>query len=220
MRLPKKLKAWLAVFSASALILAVVAYFNEPYAKGILLSFFRGEIAIIYWMGHVGLSQKEALVITILISTVSISNYFWLGGQASKPVSAFLRKHASYIKKVLGISAKKNWREQNVDETESKFRKLAGKFPYFVLPLYNFDPFFGVLTGIVVAKSSKLNMTAAFLIMCAGNAVEKTVWSYIIKSAESTIENAIIPIIYLSIGVAITYSFLRFLYDSDDCQPA
>jgi hypothetical protein len=207
------LKSWLLCIAAAFAAIIVIAFINKAYAFGVLLSFLRGEAAMIYWMGHVGLSQKTTLLITVCCSSLGIINYFWWG----KQIRQFMKERTGAIRgflyKVFGIQPSADGKKDGYVKQQNFFNKLAGKFPYFILPLYCFEPIFGAPLGVIFAENSKLNTKTALIIMLCGNLAEKTALSYMVNGVRQHIGAAVMPITFFFLGVVIVANIYRLLYD-------
>ncbi len=213
MALPRPVKIWLISVITIICATIAVALINWGYGWGIILSFYRSEIAMLYWMGRIGISQATTLIITIVCSTLSIANYFWLGNQLEKPVVEWFENNLPWFRSTFGIHVRvvpnKNAGAVNAN---SKLRAIAKKFPHFIIPLYVFDPIFGVPSGVIFAQSSRINTKTAFTIMALANVAEKILWSYIVQGIAPHLQRILFPVCLTFVVIVITAQFIRFLY--------
>lgn len=219
--MPRPVRNWLWTLVALCAAIGVIAVIDKHYAVGVIMSFFRGEIAMLYLMEKAHASQLNALLIAIACSTLNIGNCFWWEKQLEAMIIAWFHRKAPWLKNFFSIPPSPQVKlVPPTPPVETRFRKLAKKFPYVILPLYCFDPFFGVPLGVIFAGSSRLNMKVAFVVLACGNIAEKIIWSYIIHGSRRSIQNAVMPIVYISLAVVITASVLRFLFLNNNNKTA
>jgi hypothetical protein len=218
-KIPKPLKKWLAAVTSVLAFIFAIGCVDKRFAWGALLSLSRGELAMLYMMST-GLSRLEAVLFVVFWSTLNIYNCCWCGDQVESIVKKAVRNVAAKLRRAFNITAvsrNKNETAAPASGRPSKFRAIAEKFPYFMLPLYCFDPIFGISSGVVFAKSlpKKLNMKIALIIFMATNLAEKTIWSFFLYAMMPYVYHVVVPIVFFALGIVVATGILRLVYFND-----
>lgn len=215
---PGPVKEWLISLAAIITLVIIFGYTDRKLIWGIILGLFRGEVALIYLM-KIGFSRIQAIGFVTLWSSINIYNYWWASNQLEDPVRNFILKFAKRIRKILGvapISVKKRIAATPPTDQTKMIKKAVGKLPYFLLPLYCFDPIFGVTSGIIFAKTLKLSKWPVIIILLGANFLEKALWCIFLHAMMPYINYVVLPIIFLALGTVLIIGIFRLIYFGGD----
>lgn len=194
----------------------IVALFDKNWAWGILWGFGRSEAAMLHWMGVMKLSQFWAVIMAILFSSGSIIFQFMSGSEGGRFFRWLLNPLLIPLRKQFNIQVHFLPRQNGNGYAHS--RKSARILLYAWLPVFLIEPVGGVLSSVIFSTSSGLNLKIACGVVLIANIVEKILWSYFVKWLIPYIQPFIVPIVCISLGVAITVAFLKLLYTEEKTE--